>query len=182
MIDDSVLSSEVYRHYYECEWITPKIMTNLICGADPDTSLPSRNIKYKNILRCVIYALQTCDLISKDGKFLTNSEIKTQMLFLWAINKFPEFQAKLPENMIINSGGGQMKLSAITGQSFALDLPTDYRGLKQAYIQIHLKHIELKKENMELKSRHSLLEHQKKVKISNSSTGSKNSGAKSKYF
>jgi hypothetical protein len=180
--NDSVLPASVYKQYYKREWITPKIMANLICDNNPDTSLLSRDTKYKNTLRCVLYAIERGDLTSKDGKRLNNSEIKTQALFLWAINKFTEFQAKLPTNMIINSGGEQAKLPAMTGQAFALDLPTDYQELRQAYVQLHLEQMKLKKENLELKNRLSIFENQKKVKIINSSTGGNNSGAKPKSF
>ncbi len=171
MTNDSVLPASVYKQYYKREWITPKIMANLICDNNPDTSLLSRDTKYKTTLQRIKDALKRGDLTSKDGKCLNNSEIEAQALFSWAINKYPDFQKNLPTGMIINSGGGQMELPAMTGQSFALDLPTDYQGLRQAYIQLYL-------ENMELKDKLSIIEHEKRKKRK----GGIASGGKPKYF
>ncbi len=141
------LPDSVYRQYYKQQWITPKIMANLICDNNPDTSLHSRDTKYKNTLRIILYAIEIGDLISKDGTHLNNSEIETQALFRWAVNKYPDFREKLPINMSINTGGGRMEFSPITGQSFAFDLPTDKQGLRQALIQSKVEVIELKKNN-----------------------------------
>jgi hypothetical protein len=166
------LPDDVYHAFYSLSHITPKQLANLIEDNDPrGESLKYSHSDYKNTLQRIRDAVGRGDLTQLEGKYSINSDFNTQALFIWAIKNFPDFYEELPVNMIINTGGGSAKFAPMTGQSFALDLPTDYQGLRHAYIQLHLANLALEKEVDRL----SVFEKKKIDKIKDSATGGTNS-------
>jgi len=120
------LSEDVYRHYYEREFITPTEITNLILGNDPRVKyLKYRHSGYKALLEKITYKF----------KCKSNTDIPVKEIFNWAIKKIPDFNEKLPKNLIINTITSQCHSPASQCAGYVVSTPFSRDELEEKYLQ-----------------------------------------------
>lgn len=139
------LSEETYRYFYECDFITPKEMANLICDHDPrEKFLKSSHIEYKKVYQRIRDAIKRDD-IEYDGQLTVSSKIVSKTIFEWAIKAYPSFSNQLPLNLISHTMEFSCVFPKLQGDILLISTPDTRMELEEAYNQAVKEIHELKK-------------------------------------